>query len=252
MGRIGDGYGSEHHLRTLMATKNADFESSLLDALGPDRPSRIEWHPNYHTVDGLELRGVDFLPDTFADAWKDYWPDPRAWRDPRRAGIQNWDGVGRLYGGDEPAWLLLEAKAHLGEFRTSSPCKAGEASRQSIQSAFQQTRLSMGLTKSLVDDVPEAWFTAGGYQIANRLAALNFLLNEKPAAQAHLIFVYFVDAIFPGVDCPKTEGVWREVIRAKYDEMGIPENHEWKARVHYVFPNFSQLSGGASNIPECR
>jgi hypothetical protein len=252
MRMIGNGYGSEHHLRTLMASRNHNFELSLLNLIRADPSSRINWHPNYQAMNGLEIRGVDFLPDTFAVNWKAYWPDPRAWASLDRPGIHNWDGIGTISDARDTEWLLLEAKAHLGELQNSPKCGAGESSRALIKRAFQKTRFAMGLTDSIEADVPESWFCAGGYQIANRLAALNFLLFQSPVQNAHLIFIYFVGARFPGITCPRDESEWRGVLQAKYADMGISAEHAFSSRVHHIFPNYELLTGATPDILEGR
>lgn len=240
MSKIGEGYGSEFHLRSALGTAGASIESEILSALTKNEAkgwAKIEWHPNYIDAGKPELRGMDFLPDAGGEAWKRYWPDPKAGRDPNRKGIHNWDGVGRLISEAGSEWLLVEAKAHVAEFLDSPPCGAGTASRALITKAFQKTRHSMGLALSANDEVPASWFSAGGYQIANRLASLNFLLNEPPHSGAHLVFCYYINDKFPGRICPRSREEWQTVLHQKYAELGILGDHSFKTRIHHVFPD---------------
>ncbi len=248
MSRLGAGYGSEFHLRSAFGTVGASIESEILSALAKNEPkgwAKIEWHPNYLEAGKPELRGMDFLPDAGGDAWKRYWPDPKAGRDPNRKGTHNWDGVGRVVTEAGTEWLLVEAKAHAAEFLDSPPCGAGPVSRALIAKAFQKTRTAMGLARSVDEEVPASWFRAGGYQIANRLASLNFLLNEAPRTGAHLMFCYYINDNFPGRICPRSREEWQAVLAEKYAELGILGDHSFKSRIHHLFPDCATASRSA-------
>jgi len=247
MSKIGSGYGSEFHLRSALSERNSRFHEAVVSVIsGTSGQSRceIEWHPNYLKRDGLELRGMDFLPDAGGMAWKSYWPDPIAGRDPRRSGIHNWDAVGRLVGEGHSEWLLVEAKSHVREFKDSPACGAGQESLQMIIEAFQKTRLEMGLAGSASAPVPWSWLRKGGYQIANRLASLNFLLNvAEPKMQARLLFVYYINDKFPGRHCPSSESEWQLLLKRKYAKMGMTEDHQFRSRVHHLFYDCTSASG---------
>lgn len=244
MSTIGKGYGSEFHFRSATADGAHPLNEELrgLFSNASDlSPVAIEWHSNYLVKSELEVRGMDFLPDKGGECWRQYWPDPKAGKDPKRSGIHNWDGIGKIVNGHRDEWLLVEAKAHVGEFLNSPACGAGERSRNIIARAFQKTRMAMGLTSSPDAEVPASWFAKGGYQIANRLASLHFLLHEiRPAHPAHLLFIYYVNDAFAGVECPKTPEEWKALLRLKYLELGIAEHHHFTKRIHYLFPRCDQ------------
>jgi hypothetical protein len=220
-------------LRTRIAA-GREFDSQILDNLG-DEPSAesIEWHSNYLSDDQPELRGMDFLIPAERKQWKTYWPDRKT--DPLRVGTPTWDAVGQVRSGDGAIeWLLIEAKAHLSELETSPRCFAGVESRRIITTAFQKTRFNMGLIESEQAPVPEAWFAQGCYQIANRLAALNFLLHEINTP-AHLAFVYFTGDTFVGRSCPRFKDEWLPLLDRTYRAMELPHQHRFSRRVHRLF-----------------
>lgn len=240
MSTIGKGYGSEFHFRSAMANELHPIHAELRGMFSSESAqgtATLEWHTNYLSEGGLEVRGMDFLPDAGGEAWKEYWPDPKAGRYPNRDGIHNWDGVGRVSWAEKKEWILVEAKAHVAEFRTSRECGAGDKSRLKITKAFQKTRVAMGLEESDDAAVPDSWFAKGGYQIVNRLASLSFLTNEiHPAQPANLLFIYYINDAFAGAECPRSAVEWKELLRAKHVELGIPENHLLSKRVFYLFP----------------
>lgn len=235
MSTIGQGYGSEFHLRSALAGNNPRFHKAVVNAVS-ETGGQIKWLENYLKLGEPELRGVDFLPDAGGKPWKQYWPDPKAGCDPNRRGIHNWDAVGCLLKPTtQSEWLLVEAKAHAGEFTDSPACGAGTKSRETIHRAFQKTRHAMGLAES-ESPVPLSWFYKGGYQIANRLASLNYLLNEaKPHIPAHLLFIYYINDTNPNGCCPRSKNEWQVLLKRKYEELGIPDDHKLKPNVHYLF-----------------
>jgi hypothetical protein len=239
MSRIGVAYGSEYHLRTSLVKNRSELNEQVLKTLVQDgcpATASIEWLPNYLVAGMPESRGMDFLPQAGGEAWKEYWPDPKAGRDETRQGIHNWDAVGRVSFAGHCDWLLVEAKAHIREFIDSPICGAKRASRQTITQALQKTRLWMGLTDSLDAPVPESWFSKGGYQIVNRFASLAFVLNEaQPRTSGRLLFIYYLNDQFSDRNCPKDLDEWWGVIKRKYEELGIPPKHGFKTRTHYLF-----------------
>src|SRR4051794_10809050 len=105
MGQIGDGYGSEYHLRRYLAEQQGALNAQLADQLDTSA-NAMKWLPFPLGADGRarEYKGLGFLPrdsQTLAlrEAWSHFWPS--------RGQQQNWDAVGRA--GDD--WLLVEAKA---------------------------------------------------------------------------------------------------------------------------------------------
>ena len=112
------------------------------------------------------------LPEHLA-ALKNFWPDN---------GPQ-WDGLALLRSTDGPAVLLIEAKAHPGETRSS--CGAtSPVSIDRIRARLAEVQAYMGLK-------PADWMN-GAYQLANRLAFLYFL-HVLCGVPAFLVLINFVN-----------------------------------------------------------
>jgi hypothetical protein len=144
-----------------------------------------------------EWEGLDFLPVGHPArlAWAQYWPQSGT--------QQNWDAVGqvKIDGADE--WLLVEAKAHLGEIE--SHCGAKESGGlPKIRMAFDKLKGTLGVAED------RDWLN-GYYQFANRLAVLDFL--GQNGIPARLLFIYFVgDKRKDGMRCPEVPGQWQETL----------------------------------------
>ena len=177
MAEMGDGFGSECHLLRYLGRHRNQLDQLVVAATGADSVRWLDFHfdPEKLWPDG-EREGLDFLPEDHPAlaAWEKYWP---------QQGTQpNWDAVGivTIRGHDE--WLLVEAKAHLGE--VISDCRAIErGGRSKIQEALDELKQEL--------DVPtERDWLRRHYQYANRLAVLYFLSkNDVPARLLHIYFV---------------------------------------------------------------
>ena len=126
----------------------------------------------------LEWVNFDFLAaDHPARAtWRNTWP--RTWG---RIG-PHWDAVGvaSVDGVDE--WILVEAKANVAEVGSSLGSKVAGTSRSRMIDALTDTAPAFGAAFN------DAWLD-GGYQIANRLCALETAV--RAGAPARLLFLYF-------------------------------------------------------------
>ena len=136
MGRRGDGYGSEDHLRRYFADHQDVLNRKVGAALGV-RSSVIEWLPYIATEKGdREHRAVEFLRDTrdahAAEAWKSFWPTTGK--------QQNWDLIGRT----DKSWLLVEAKASWPEFVTTR-CGAKGAGLAKITKSLGLVKKDLGV-----------------------------------------------------------------------------------------------------------
>jgi hypothetical protein len=218
MGKRGDGYGSEYHLRRYLSEREQELSTAVRAAVGAPS-SRCEWLP-FPSVDGVEreLKGVEFLAANAAgrQGWKGFWPST--------GNAQNWDAVGRISVDDEAEWVLVEAKARAAEL-VSPACAAKGDGRTMIESALRDARRHFG--------VPEERDWMGTYyQIANRLASLYFL-NEVAGERARLVFLYFTSDRFPdGSACPASETEWEPLINRAKAALGLPMEID---RVHHVF-----------------
>lgn len=238
MGTIGYTYGSEWHLLRFLgyhrdvlnrAIEEAIPGSMLLAWLGTrfeTSPSALDSEPPRFL--DREFEGIDFLPradrDRLRPSLGDFWPTTGS--------LPNWDAVGRITVNGEASWLLLEAKSHLGEIRSSCGAKpeAQGGGRDKIIRAFRRTQDELGIAVS-----PDAWLSPY-YQFCNRLTFLHFLTTH--GVSARLLFLYFLGDRFPptqAASCPGTEAGWAEALGQMARHTGWTADNPLAGRVHRVF-----------------
>jgi hypothetical protein len=221
MAEMGAGYGSECHLLRFMGRHRRLFDQRILTVVGCDHVDWLDFGFNSNkTWPDAEIESLDFLPADHAAraAWKKFWPHGR--------GIHTWDAVGQAYLDDVEEWLLVEAKANLGELRSDCGAKSAR-SLATIKLAFDETKRALG--------VPEDrdWLH-GYYQFCNRLAALYFLNNRR--IPARLLYIYFVgDKGDARRICPQGEREWQDALKAQDTHVGLPRGHKLEDRVHKLF-----------------
>jgi len=221
MGRIGHGYGSEWHLLHWLGRHRAELSRRVGAAIG-GAVNPGDWLDFPTTSSGgapktMEWKGIDFLrPNPPVErAWAAFWP--------QRGNAHNWDAVARV--GDEPEWLLVEAKAHVGELASS--CGASpRGGLPAIQAALDSCKRHLGVGAA------HDW-TTGYYQHANRVAALHFL--QQQGIPARLLFVYFLGERRRGWQCPKTEADWRPALVTQDGHLGLNRPHPLSSRIHDLF-----------------
>ncbi len=222
MAHMGDGYGSECHLLRWMGRHRNLFDQRVSAAVGMPG-SALKWmdfgfHERNPWPDS-ELRGLEFLyhiPNLKAN-WQEFWPTGK--------GIHNWDAVGWI--GEEPhsELLLLEAKAHVAELKSSCGAKN--------PNSVQKIDRAMDKSKKFLCANPKADWKQGYYQTANRVATLNFLTGEGIAAR--LLFVYCLgDSGSESRQCPRTEEEWTPAINAQWRELGATSDG-LPDRIHKLF-----------------
>lgn len=239
---MGHGFGSEWNLMRFLGRHRREFNSGVCEALrGAEGETigTVDWLDfPYNEADDFrdgEWISVDFLPGHGGEDWRRFWPDPNAGT-PNRIGRPSWDAVGVHTLPDSVEWLLVEAKAHIAEFTQGAACGAGGASRIQIAQSLEDTWGILQPNGPPWDEVEDAWM-GNYYQVANRLAVLNFLVN-RTAHRARLLFLYFVGDHHEGWDAPGHADVWREVIAAANQEhLQLPANHALSHLVHYLFFN---------------
>jgi hypothetical protein len=138
-----------------------------------------------------------------------------------------WDALG-IAGDGAP--VLVEAKAHLAEFR-SPPCAAGAASMARIVAAFDRVKAGLGAA-------PGADWTQAYYQYANRLAHLWWF--HAQGVRAHLVLCGFLhDADMGG---PADMSAWTAAYAAADSALGLPARHALAGHVHHVAPDVRALA----------
>lgn len=238
MGTIGYTYGSEWHLLRFLgyhrdaldrAVEEAIPGGTVIDWLGSrfeTSPSAIDREPP--RVLDREFEGIDFLSRADRDRLQDdlnaFWPTTGS--------LPNWDAVGRIRIEGEDAWMLLEAKSHLGENRSSCGARpeVQGGGRDRIIRAFRQVQDDLGIEVG-----PDAWLSPY-YQFCNRLAFLHFLTTH--GVPARLVFVYFLGDRFPRTrptSCPGAEAGWSEALGQMARHTGWGPDNPLTGKVHRVF-----------------
>jgi len=260
MSTIGYGYGSEWHLLRYLGYHRSQLNRAILVAIvgSDDEPiepaavrepaaagvdmltwldfepaSEPSWRPgSWHKpikVHDREHAGLDFLAADDAREhvlarYREFWP--------QRGSNPTWDAVGVYAHDDVTEWILVEAKAHTAELR-SSGCGAKEPSRSRIAAAFAAVQRDQGV-------VADADWTGAYYQYCNRLATLWFLREHGVAARfVHLFFcgdewpTQKPDRPVPPTDRAGWQGAIEEMERA----VGLPPDAPIRLYVHHVFLN---------------
>jgi hypothetical protein len=154
-----------------------------------------------------------------APALEEFWP---------KRGPQ-WDALATT---DADQVLLIEAKAHIGEF-CSPPSQASPASLEVIQRALRELAADLGLSETGA----ERWH-ARFFQYTNRLAHLSWL--RRQGVDAWLILVGFTDDDdMPG---KTTAEAWEAAYLVVDYALGIPSRHALRRYVLQVHPSVVGLS----------
>jgi hypothetical protein len=213
--------GTDGSLKWIQRAAN---RPAVIDALIlPSIPgaSRIDWLSPLSSDEFAEYRDRAFLeqighPD-LTRALAAFWPS----RGPQ------WDALGRT---DTGEIILVEAKAHIDEMFSSGSQASAESLKQ-ITSALNQT-ISAFSAKPVIDWVGPL------YQMANRLAHLQFLTGQGVATR--LVFVCFVgDAEMKG---PERADEWRGALQVARRMLGLPKRNAFSDRVIDVFPHVSEFN----------
>jgi len=170
-----------------------------------------------------ELVGLEFIHNLkIQKQWREFWP--------QTGSSQNWDAIGKIDFGDHSEWLLVEAKAHLGEVRSSCGARS-PVSIEKIRAALQKTIQSFCAEATSIEN----WL-APYYQYANRLASLHFLMKEcDPAVPGRLVFIYFYGDQRSDKERPQKEEDWHLFIKDIENRLGIDQSIELYRRVHHLF-----------------
>lgn len=114
-------YGSEWHLLRYLGRHRHRLNERVREATGTDvlhwtdHPWNPSGQPAYFDGPRLdaEWKGLDFLAGDIAARreWPNFWP--------QSGNVPNWDAIGWLRAGTQVELLLVEAKGHLGELRST-------------------------------------------------------------------------------------------------------------------------------------
>ena len=222
MAEMGLGYGSEYQLLRYLGHHRIELNNVINS--NTRLSGEIQWLDFPKDTTRLSLDGeyitIDFLHDKISEEafaalkskWKNYWSP---------SGTQpNWDGVFLHRKDNEEEWIIVEAKAHLGEIESETDSSAN----QNIQNAFKETQKRFEISNN-------NWF-GKHYQLANRLAFINFLLKNN--INASLLYIYFING-YEKQQLKKRKTIlvesksvnkqidWEKAIEQEYIDLGINE-----------------------------
>lgn len=230
-----DGYGSEWHLLRFLGYHRNALDSGILHETGGQEIEWLGFPFKKKKFYDDEWKRLDFLEPEHPvrQEWSRYWPTS--------GNAQNWDAVGRLQTDGQEEWLLVEAKAHIDEPKSSCGAKESDGLPM-IRSAFEVTKQHMGVDQS------KNWLSPF-YQYANRLAALDFLLQHD--VPARLVFIYFLGDKYHGKTCPATAGEWMPALKESAAHLVLSGTSDVEARTDSVFlrvNNGESFSAGPTSI----
>jgi hypothetical protein len=243
VGKMGIGYGSEFHLLRYLGYHRHKLNRAVEEKTGGRVSDWLDSGFGGKEKPDKEWKGVDFVdsaPDV-KSAWVKFWP--------QTGNVPNWDAVGRLESNSGVEYLLVEAKAHAEELRSSCLAKK-EARLGEISNALKATKEG-GLEK--IKDALKATIKANGftadvedwlspyYQYANRLAHLHFLVEH--GIPARLVFIYFYGDNWGAKklsngkppNCPKQAQQWDAYLKDVHERLGMNGHSKLEQRVHSLF-----------------
>ena len=117
---------------------------------------------------------------------------------------------------------MVEAKAHLEE--AHQECQAGEKSRETIKKAFAKTCGS--------EKLAQEWLNSNCYQLANRLAFIEFC--KQNSIEAELVYICFYNGYRsnPKKNLHPESGKWESAMKQDMDCLQLSD--ELKSRIHIV------------------
>jgi len=216
--------GSQRWLQVAVNRRPEVLNVPLRRAMGLPENTGVEWLSPVAAENFIEYRDGDTYKKLGLSLarrrWQDFWP----------AGGPVWDGLARLSNGDV---LLVEAKAHVPEV-ISTGTRATEPNRTKIVNSMRAVQHSLApRTEGVVD------WTGTFYQYANRLAHLHFL-REDNHEQAHLVYVYFLNAT--DVRGPENKLEWEGALKVVEGYLGVGR-HRLTKYVHKLFVDCRELAG---------
>lgn len=199
-GGLALGYGSKYQLLRMLVWHRHDFDNYIKEAV--DLDFKIDWfdfHYRYRK-DGEPLN-LEFIPELDCK-WKKYWSCG--------SNGLNWDAVGKM---DNGTYILIEAKANIIELHSS--IGGNEWSQGKNTSKIQKF-----LTKYKIETTARD-FIENNYQLANRLVALNYLLQR--GYKAKLVYVLFANGYSLNTEENKSvsEEEWSDIMNYEFTKLGI-------------------------------
>jgi len=210
MAEMGLGYGSEYQLLRFLGHHRNELNEIIARSI--DSEDVIEWFDFPYNLKRISLdgeyTGMNFMKNhrgysEIVESWSELWPP--------NGSPPNWDAIAVT----GETFLLVEAKAHLGEIVSSSG--ASDDSRLIIGKAFDQFKAKYKI------QCANDWFKKY-YQLANRLVCADFL--HQNGVSAKLLYVYFLNGYDKKIGNPESKSVksiddWKVAIEAEYEYLGL-------------------------------
>ena len=229
MAEMGLGYGSEYQLLRFLGHHRNFLEEQICNNMKyngklhfldfPSDNGRLSLDSEYIGINFLEKdKTINY--ENMENNWKNYWPySPK--------GQQNWDAV---IINDDNEYILVEAKAWLGELKTDISKDAKETSIKKINKAFEETKQRFKI-------FTENNWLKDYYQLANRIAFLNFL--HKNNIKSSLLYIYFINGYekrriikkekkLIESKSVKSKTEWEKEIKHEYEHLGISNSEVLK------------------------
>jgi len=207
--------GSQKHLQRLVNHPTDPLGNRIGQLLNFELDENFIWKSPVASDEYAEYNDEDFVRKLGLqnaiklDPLIDFWPT----RGP------HWDALAQT---NKKRKFPVEAKSHIGEL--ASTCEAKPVSYRKIQEALNTTKVYSG------SQVLNDW-CAEYYQYANRLAHL-YWLREVKKADAHLVFIYFVnDSQMNG---PTSKEEWEKELAIIYTYLGVSSSL-MSAHIHNLF-----------------
>ncbi len=211
--------GSLKWIQRAVGERWPTLEAPIRSRIGTDA---LTWHSPLESDAFAEYRDEAFLGLIgqlhLADALHGFWPA----RGPQ------WDALGTT---DTDTVVLVEAKAHIAEM-LSPATAAGPVSRQRIDTVLDELAERLGPGRK------RARWSEQFYQLANRLAHLDFLRRNR--VEAYLVLVDFIGD--DDIGGPHTAEAWDAAYEVAFHVMGLPKRHALAPYILHVRPDVSGQS----------
>ena len=225
MADIGYGYGSECHLLRYLGRHRQKLNNEISKVMKATEVSWMDFQfkRTEHGWHDAELKSLDFMEKELQPVVKTL---KAKW--PHGGGVPNWDAVGKVKIADNWEWLLIEAKAHIGELRSNCGAEEGKKGKMMISKAINTVKENLNVP-------PTADWLSGYYQFCNRIVVLHHLLEHKVAAR--LLFIYFTGDKFPenNADCPQDSVAWEVALKKMTEHVNIPADAPICNNIHKIF-----------------
>ena len=211
-------HGSLKWIQRAVNERWSSLENPIRAALGAHSiewrsPLRQDNFAEYRDGDFLELLGLARLRPELSKFWPSRGPQ--------------WDALGVT--GDREV-ILVEAKAHVGEMCTSAT-KASAVSRELIASSLSDCAVRLRARAGHAD------WSEHFYQLSNRLAHLQFLLDHDVSAR--LVLVNFLND--HEMDGPTTSEAWDAAYQVAFHVLGLGRRHALSPYILHVYPDVAEV-----------